>query len=262
MNKTKIPNDSIKAIELSILNDIDRFCRDHKLQYWLAYGTLLGAIRHQGFIPWDDDIDIFMFRDDYEQFLNTYNTQTSQYKVLSSHDSTYYYEFAKVVDTETSVREEQVESIQKMGVWVDIFPIDYVGKHKTTQRFLVKLLHNIRALSVYTSFQKQHSFLFKPLWKLSRLFSYKRCLTLIDKISKWQLTRTTKCGYIASAGGRYLFETRWFDHSVDVPFENNSYPAPKRYQELLLQMYGEDYMQLPPENKRIHHEFDAYWTKK
>ena len=82
MNKTKIPNDSIKAIELSILNDIDRFCRDHKLQYWLAYGTLLGAIRHQGFIPWDDDIDIFMFRDDYEQFLNTYNTQTSQYKVL------------------------------------------------------------------------------------------------------------------------------------------------------------------------------------
>ena len=59
MNKTKIPNDSIKAIELSILNDIDRFCRDHKLQYWLAYGTLLGAIRHQGFIPWDDDMNNF-----------------------------------------------------------------------------------------------------------------------------------------------------------------------------------------------------------
>ena len=262
MNKTKIPNNSIKDIELSILNDIDEFCKDNNIQYWLAYGTLLGAVRHQGFIPWDDDIDIVMFRDDYEKFLKTYNTQASQYKVLSLNDAAYYYEFAKVIDTETSVSEDSVEAIPEMGVWVDIFPIDFVDKHKTLQRFFVKLLHSIRALSVYTSFPKQHSILFKPLWKLSRILGYKKCLSLIDKISKWQLERAQECGYIASAGGKYLFQTKWFDYSVDVPFENKNYPAPKLHHEFLLQMYGEDYMQLPPENKRIHHEFDAYWRTK
>ena len=89
----------LKEIQIAILNDIDKFCKKNQIKYWLDYGTLIGAIRHSGYIPWDDDIDIGMLREDYDKFIKTYNNQATKYKLLAcENDNDYYFPFAKVID--------------------------------------------------------------------------------------------------------------------------------------------------------------------
>ena len=98
----KIEIDELKKIQLQILDDVVAFCDKEDLTYFLAYGTLIGAIRHNGYIPWDDDIDLVMPRDDYDYFLRHYNESTKRYKVLDYEvDPKYLYPFGKVIDTET-----------------------------------------------------------------------------------------------------------------------------------------------------------------
>ena len=125
----KLSLDEIKNSELLILDDIDRVCRKNNIKYSLAFGTLIGAVRHKGFIPWDDDIDIVMTRDNYDKFIHTYiNEKNENYSILNHEfDKNYYHQFTKVVDNRTTINNDNLREIKNMGVWVDVFPVDKIS---------------------------------------------------------------------------------------------------------------------------------------
>ena len=146
----KLTVDDARKVELGILKYIDSVCRSNNIPYCLDYGTLLGAIRHKGFIPWDDDIDISMKRDDYERFVELMQSNTpSQYRLLT--DKTcegYYYEYGKMVDTSTRLVETDIMEIPEMGVWVDIFPKDNISLHHSFYRTVLLVSISMRILAV------------------------------------------------------------------------------------------------------------------
>ena len=123
----QISADELKEIQLNLLNNIDHFCKSNGIQYFLAYGTLIGAIRHDGFIPWDDDIDIAMPRPDYDRFIKKFNAYSKDYQVEDySITDNYPTPFAKVIDTRTEMR-MTLYNQRSSGVYIDVFPIDGIG---------------------------------------------------------------------------------------------------------------------------------------
>lgn len=117
----------VKEIQLNILKAVDCFCRENGIRYWLDYGTLIGAVRHKGFIPWDDDIDIGMLRKDYEVFIKIFNKSSKRYRfVCIENEPLCWHLFGKVMDTETVLWESPWMGIPRFCVNIDIFPYDNV----------------------------------------------------------------------------------------------------------------------------------------
>ena len=256
----------IKQVELGILDYIVDICNKYNLIYYLSYGTLIGAIRHKGFIPWDDDIDISMPRDDYEKFLKIASSgQTnSKYKCLVPLVDGYYYEFAKVIDTSTIVEDVSVQSTEN-GVWVDIFPLDGLKKSDKISHLSLMILNRCRAASVNNHFPHKTRGVLLPIeyvfWKVCRLIGFKTFLKKSLKLSsKYKYSDSKYVGYASSypAYNKYLLK-EWFDKTILVEFEGRKYAAPVKYDEYLKMQYG-NYMQLPPEEKRISHDMHAYWV--
>ena len=115
----KITPEEIKKIQLDLLIQFAEFCKKNNLYYCLAYGTLLGAIRHKGFIPWDDDIDVIMPRPDYEKFCKL----VAEKKIATSLQNNSTYPFVKIIDTRTLVRERFAQK-EEVGIWIDVFVLD------------------------------------------------------------------------------------------------------------------------------------------
>ena len=115
----------LRQIQMGILDEVHQYSEAHGLRYFLSSGTLIGAVRHKGYIPWDDDIDVYMPRKDYERFLREFKGN-EQYKLLNpAKEPHYYYTFAKVIDLRTRMVEDETEGFE-IGVYMDIFPVDYV----------------------------------------------------------------------------------------------------------------------------------------
>ena len=256
----------IKHCELDILSYIDEVCKNNNITYYLAYGTLLGAVRHNGFIPWDDDIDVFMFRDDYNRFISSF-LNNELYKLLSLEtDNEYYYPFAKVVDKRTRVNEELFKSIENLGVWVDIFPLDYYDPRLIKKR-KVDLYSDLHLVSRYKSFQASHS-LFRTIIK--RIVYYfiknqspkKYALWFNELGNKSKIPQNEVC--VISGCDLYSekWKTKWFETSFKHKFEDREFFVPGCYDDILKTTYG-DYMMLPPENERVSkHLIEAYFVDK
>ena len=123
--------DKIHRTELDIMREIDRICRKHNLTYFLAYGTLLGAVRHKGFIPWDEDMDIMMPREDYEQFLKVASDELPLHLMIDSYPQNprYFNPFAKVRNRNTLFAIRALQNYDgPQGLWIDIFPMDYADE--------------------------------------------------------------------------------------------------------------------------------------
>ena len=260
--KKEINVEELKQIQLNILKFADKFCKENNLKYYLAYGTLLGAVRHKGYIPWDDDIDIIMFREDYEKFVTTFND--ANYKVFATEvNSKYPYPFAKVGDTRTYF-EEEIKDVIDTGVNIDIFPLDYLPEEKVEKickrRDFLQKLWMIKRLPRL----KRRGFLKNSLLAISQCLLAPISVHYIvkkmeDNAKKWNLKESSICGNIAYGYDPDVYPSGDFKEQVELKFEDTSFPCPLDYDNVLKVMYG-DYMKLPPVEKQVsHHHFIAYW---
>ncbi len=261
-----------KKIQLDILLNVSEFCDKHGLQYFLGYGTLLGAVRHKGFIPWDDDIDIYMPRSDYDKLLEIYNNENTDknYRLVAPFDKEAKHTMAKLMDCRTVKLEANMKYDTYLGVDIDVFPLDgtptkeneYDKWYKKLIRVYTKYLyssqvimkgcfrHNLKVLvfkPFCAPFKKAKKYLYKAE-ELHALYPYESS-EYVGSIENFCVGKGSRASKAA------------FDEVVLLEFEGYKFKAPKGYHEVLTNLYG-DYMQLPPESKRVtHHQNNMFWKE-
>ncbi len=258
-----------KEIAFRILSELDDICEQNGFTYSLAYGTLLGAVRHQGFIPWDDDIDIMMPRKDYLNFIEYCKTHETPFELASVEtDPAYGYLFAKACDPHTVLVPGNVRW-QKYGVQVDIFPIEHLGSNRTEAKQNADKRRFQRELLVATNWKgflwnERRSFLFncvKFLFFLMGRFASPSALAASIK-NFYEPLQKEDCEYVGIVCGAYrdreIMHRSIYEQYIDIPFESGVFKAIAKYDEYLRLIYG-DYMQLPPEKDRVpQHNFKVY----
>lgn len=258
--------DELKKLQLDLLSDIHDFCEKNGIKYSLAYGTLLGAVRHKGYIPWDDDIDILMVRNDYERFIRTYHHEYYSIADTSTLKG-YYLPFAKVCDDRTVMQEKTTQKLQ-IGVYVDVFPVDNMPDsedeldHMFSSKKRLNTIHNLKIVAV----DKKRSFLKNCVLTVSHVVL---SIISIEKVVAWMQNISIKYNEIPT-NRRAVFVTadnkrKWvlpkeiYDEYSEISFEGRSFMAVKDVDKYLSAMYG-DYMKLPAvENQVSHHAFMAWW---
>lgn len=264
MNKP-IPQPEIKGMMVDILADIHDFCQKNGLRYFMAFGTLLGAVRHKGFIPWDDDIDIWLPRPDYDRFLKEYKSDHFA-AIWAGNYPGYPLDFAKVHDTRTLLVEEGGDG--NWGVFVDIFPLDGAPDEKSWRQTLKRVAF-VRHLVANQRFTRNLAFSKKAGLKknLSILagkvthpfLSMKKLLLREDRIMK--KNAFSDCDHVCDYTDltAQFFEKEIFAESVPLEFEGRQFLAPVLYDKCLTMMFG-DYMTPPPPEKQVsYHGSKAYW---
>lgn len=242
---------------------IDAFCKKNGLNYSLAGGTLIGAIRHKGYIPWDDDIDIYMPRKDYDIFLKTFDGFNKRYKVYEWHEYPgMEVLFAKVGDTKTKLSEQG--NVREYGVFVDVFPLDGVSDDVIKQRriFRKKLLLYVLAHGKSQQYPADGKISHKLMWLVSRLWPLSKRSTferIENLIKKWpNALYVTNLASMGSNNPNDAFPLALFEPTIPADFEDRRYQVMKNYHEYLTKRFG-DYMQLPPIEQRVQaHDLIAY----
>lgn len=261
----KLSIEEAKKLELDILDFIDSFCKEHGINYCINYGTLIGAIRHKGFIPWDDDIDLSMTRENYQRFIQLFSKEQSKYQILSLEtDNRYFNNFIKVVDPTTKIVDTRNTKTYDSGIFIDIFPMDTFNDSKVIDACYKLESFKLLSFSKYKNIvygDNQLKDLVRTLfWILLRPISPRFFAHQIEK--QIQKYRVEDGNYIAFIPSKFKEKERFskevFEDLIEVPFEHLQLPAPKQFDAILRQYYG-DYMALPPKEKQIYsHEFEAY----
>ena len=258
-----------KKVELEILESVANFCEENRLHYFLAYGTLIGALRHKGFIPWDDDIDVQMPREDYNFLISSFNEKSPNpnLRLIAPTDPTSRHPIVKIVDMRTVKVEEGVDySTGSLGIDIDIFPIDGQPEDNAEYEKWYKSLHRLYSFYTYSIMSPRGGSLKKRFFLLliKSIVSRKYIRKRVNSLHKKYPYETSKfVGAIESAfnstGNR--IERACFSDFVLVEFEGKQFRAPIGYDAILTKIYG-DYMQLPPEEKRVsHHIAKTYWKE-
>ncbi|MCR4874150.1 MAG: LicD family protein [Clostridia bacterium] len=258
----------IRKILLEIASEIKQICEENKLRFFMSGGTLLGAVRHKGFIPWDDDIDFHMPRPDYEKFIQIYNSKPRT-NILHCQETNpnYLYSYAKLAKGNTLLIEKGCHSGVEMGVYIDIFPIEGVGD--TVEGALelmnkidmpIKLLMSYRmdAYRKHVSLKKNLQVVAAKI--MAKFYGFKKLSNTVNTLA--QTYNYDESKYIASfideVGERRIYPKEAYDEVVYLDFEDMKLPAPAGYDMVLTKFYG-DYMTLPPKEKQVlTHDYKAY----
>ena len=262
MKKT-VPLEVIQNCEFEMLKYVKQVCDSHGLRYYLAYGTLLGAIRHQGFIPWDDDTDIHMPRADYLKFVDVLQKEPHPYYRLLARETTpeYTYLWPKLIDTRTKLTQigDYIEPVQ-FGIFLDIFILDGAGNTQEEAEASYR-----KAYLLYREVKRAALKMFSP-WE-GKFKSFLRWIHHIPEkimgIGYWMDKHAAFSAkkafddyeYVGAMGAstinpsRNVWRREWFGEGTDVIFNGEVFRAPSNWDAVLLPEYG-DYMQLPPEGAR------------
>ena len=265
MEKSELTINEIQAQALKVLKHVATFCEEKGLRYSIAYGTLIGAVRHHGFIPWDDDIDIIMPRGDYEQFVKLYNDQ--EYMMIKGEGLSNHLHVV-VSDPQTTVEfKSQYDGFfYKGGVWVDVFPIDLVPDDNNKYEKLRKRIRRLCKLQHLAEVSiKRNNTVVNAFSRLVHLFLYPIRNTLGAKAKRLLVQYKEETKTCANLSLWYLnyptFPKKWLDSYTYLDFEGGKYKVLNDYHEFLTKVYG-DYMQLPPEDSRVpRHSYKAYYKQ-
>ncbi len=259
----KLNDDYLRKLQLEMLTlliEVDRLCREHNIQYFLSYGTLIGAVRHKGFIPWDDDIDIEMCREDYEKFCSICENEldTSKFFLQNQQtDKNYNWVYGKLKLQNTSfIRSGQEHLKQKDGIFIDIFPLDNISSNRFRQKVSLKACKICRRLLWASVGRKMVRNKFsRAAYTALSCIPKKVVTSIFDVFAK----SDKKTPYLAAHNyfSGYIFKREWFSEAVTVEFEGHRFYAPIGYHEILSSIYG-DYMQLPPVKQRYGHTYVSY----
>ncbi len=270
-----IASTELKKIELDILLAVAEFCDKHNLTYFLAYGTLIGAVRHEGFIPWDDDVDIMMPRKDYEYLISNFNEymkDTNYYAIIpfSKHSK---HTIVKIGDKRTVKTEPEYRYCSNEGLGmidIDVFPLDGVPEEISEYEDWYKRLKNLYS----AFFIKQRTL--KNLNNREKIKILNRKIRYNLSFTSEQIHKQTKqlhkkypfdesnyvgCIECCWNSKNNRFPKEWFKDYILLKFCNYELKAPVCYHEVLTQMYG-DYMKLPPEKDQVpQHHMNIYWKE-
>lgn len=253
----------LKEKQLYILDLVDGLCKDMNLNYSLAGGTLLGAIRHKGYIPWDDDIDIMMPRDHYDILLKELKENYSPYDVFSNQEEENFFPFlfSKLSDSRTSLYKSG--KALTIGVNIDIFPIDSLGDNKLIALSRFQLIRSLDAMVRIKRSQrkfgnKAFDFLFRVIQLALKPFSIKHCQKTIRGLCS--NNKLSVNSYAVSIGSRYVGKeftsAEIYCKYQMVNFEDRKYVAIADYDKYLSMMYG-DYMKIPKKSERESHGYST-----
>ena len=258
----------LQLVQLEILKDVTKFCDERNLTYYLDFGTLIGAIRHQGFIPWDDDVDIVMYRNDYEKFIDIFSKENSdKYFVQNNHTDKGYSRFITKIRLNGTKQVERNLSDIKMhhGIYIDIFPLDNVCKNDgVCLRLRGVIIRILFALANLRVGKRDHFSKIKDLLKRTlRVFTFPIPRTVINKTFDFICKMSNETGgeYTTSFASPYgwkkqLVKNEVYSKGKKAEFEGYKFNIPSKYDVILKQLYG-DFMKLPPLEKRTsHHTLD------
>lgn len=254
----------LKEEELEILKEFHRICEDNNLRYTIAFGTMIGAVRHKGFIPWDDDIDVVMPIEDYDKFkeLSLQELPEKYFLQDSETDPGFIYPYMKIRLNNSCIVNplSNKYKYENKGIYMDIFPVKYLPNNKLIQKFQkysLTLVGHIITTFCFETVRMGRTYPQKCvkfiLWILNKIFPYKFLLFIhrkIDSIGKSD-TANNYCIYCSEEMGfmeKYILDLDYFEDRVLLPFEDSKFYMPKKYDKIMTHIYG-DYMAIPKEKK-------------
>lgn len=259
-----LTRDELQAELLELMVVFDRFCRDRQIRYFMVGGTLLGAVRHKGFIPWDDDMDVGMPRPDYEKLLEHKEELPDGYRILTGQDSGYPFPTARMINTNIRAFTPAFGDRFKEYLWMDIIPYDGVNPHSKEYARYIRW----RWLMLHIGYSNARDSIGLPKRLASfvirntagRILTPQQCVYKVEQRAKaieWGST-----DYVGSAAwgpnderGWYPYE--WFAELSELDFCDKRFYGPKDWHEVLSKFFG-DYMTIPPVEKQITHGVQAW----
>lgn len=264
-----------QAVALEILKVITDVCETNHYRYYLMYGTLIGAVRHEGFIPWDDDVDIMMPRPDYVKLLKYLSDNISQYKYLQIFNPEvcpeYPYMITRISDDRYKIVMEN-EKEYGMGVFIDIYPFDGLGNTKEEAlKFGLKgdrlssmcyQATRIRC-AVETTTSRLRRMIKFPVFLIAKACGknfFQSRLKKLENVKAYDTSTYVGCIVWLSGGMKDIFQREWFSGYKMHPFGKYEFRIPEQYDVILRHIYN-DYMKLPPENERVGHHYYCVYKK-
>lgn len=253
----------LRRIQLGILSEFIKICEKYEITYFAVGGTCLGAIRHCGYIPWDDDIDIALPRADFNKlrYIIEKELPSNLFWQTTETDKEYPHIFAKIRDNNTTFIEKDVADLNmNHGVYIDIFPIDGVPSRKLERKLLLSAIFVLKTLIAYKCFKSvrmrrtPNMFIIHVFAPVILIIPTPFLIGLITRlISKYKFS---SCQYVSNYGGawgdREIVPRKWLESTSKKCFEGMLINVPKHYDEYLRNIYG-DYMTLPPKEKQVAH---------
>lgn len=263
-----------QALLLEMLKDFDAVCRKHGIRYQLFAGTALGAVRHHGFIPWDDDLDVILMRSEYDRFFAeaAVDFDADTYYVQQENSAHWPMQFSKLRRNHTACIEKYhpKDPLIHQGVYIDIFPCDNLSDRPLMRKLQFAASKIVIAKALYARGYETNSVIKKLFMQVCRMFPLKglKAICIRKKDQKSQLVHT-----FFGAGSKYeknIFPRAWIEQSVEMQFEDGVFPVSAYYDELLTKLYG-DYHALPnPEDRKckehvaildLEHPYEAHLSE-